>query len=64
MTQPSSDAPAPAAPPDSQPLTGAQILWTTLVREGVKVVFGSPGGAIMPAYDRLAPAVSGDSATC
>ncbi len=53
MTQPSSDAPAPAAPPDSQPLTGAQILWTTLVREGVKVVFGYPGGAIMPAYDAL-----------
>jgi len=53
MTQPSSDAPAPAGPPASQPQTGAQILWATLVREGVQVVFGYPGGAIMPAYDAL-----------
>ena len=34
-------------------LTGAQIIWETLVREGVEVVFGYPGGAIMPAYDAL-----------
>jgi acetolactate synthase I/II/III large subunit len=34
-------------------LTGAQILWRTLVREGVEVVFGYPGGAIMPAYDAM-----------
>jgi len=33
--------------------TGAQIVWEALVREGVKVVFGYPGGAIMPAYDAL-----------
>jgi acetolactate synthase-1/2/3 large subunit len=33
--------------------TGAQILWETLVAEGVEVVFGYPGGAIMPAYDAL-----------
>jgi acetolactate synthase-1/2/3 large subunit len=33
--------------------TGAQILWEALVREGVEVVFGYPGGAIMPAYDAL-----------
>jgi acetolactate synthase-1/2/3 large subunit len=32
---------------------GAQILWEVLVREGVEVVFGYPGGAIMPAYDAL-----------
>ena len=36
-----------------QTLTGAQILWESLVREGVEVVFGYPGGAIMPAYDAL-----------
>ena len=53
MTQPSSDAPAPAGAPASQTQTGAQILWATLVREGVQVVFGYPGGAIMPAYDAL-----------
>ncbi len=34
-------------------LTGAQILWEALHREGVDVVFGYPGGAIMPAYDAL-----------
>jgi acetolactate synthase-1/2/3 large subunit len=34
-------------------LTGAHILWEILVREGVEVVFGYPGGAIMPAYDAL-----------
>jgi len=33
--------------------TGAQILWDALEREGVDVVFGYPGGAIMPAYDTL-----------
>ena len=34
-------------------MTGAQILWEVLAREGVEVVFGYPGGAIMPAYDAL-----------
>ncbi len=31
--------------------TGAQIVWEMLKREGVEVVFGFPGGAIMPTYD-------------
>jgi len=34
-------------------LTGAEILWEALVAEGVEVVFGYPGGAIMPAYDAM-----------
>jgi acetolactate synthase-1/2/3 large subunit len=34
-------------------LTGAEILWATLVGEGVTTVFGYPGGAILPAYDAL-----------
>ena len=34
-------------------LTGAQILWAALVREGVTDVFGYPGGAILPAYDAM-----------
>jgi acetolactate synthase-1/2/3 large subunit len=34
-------------------MTGAQILWDCLVREGVEVVFGYPGGAILPAYDAM-----------
>jgi acetolactate synthase-1/2/3 large subunit len=33
--------------------TGAEILWETLAREGCDVVFGYPGGAIMPAYDAM-----------
>jgi acetolactate synthase-1/2/3 large subunit len=35
------------------PLTGAEIIWATLVGEGVDTVFGYPGGAILPAYDAL-----------
>ncbi len=38
---------------DKQPMTGARILWECLEREGVKTVFGYPGGAILPAYDAL-----------
>ncbi|MCA9676853.1 MAG: biosynthetic-type acetolactate synthase large subunit [Kofleriaceae bacterium] len=34
-------------------LTGSQLIWETLVAEGVDVVFGYPGGAIMPAYDAM-----------
>ena len=33
--------------------TGAEIIWKCLEREGVKHVFGYPGGAILPAYDAL-----------
>jgi acetolactate synthase I/II/III large subunit len=33
--------------------TGAQIICEALVREGVDVVFGIPGGAIMPFYHAL-----------
>lgn len=34
-------------------LTGAEIIWESLICEGVDVVFGYPGGAILPAYDAL-----------
>src|ERR1035437_2906975 len=34
-------------------LTGAEIIWATLVGEGATEVFGYPGGAILPAYDAL-----------
>ena len=33
--------------------TGAQIVWECLVREGVKTIFGYPGGAILPTYDAM-----------
>jgi acetolactate synthase-1/2/3 large subunit len=32
---------------------GSEIIWECLLREGVEVVFGYPGGAILPAYDAL-----------
>jgi len=32
---------------------GAQIIWEVLTQEGVEVVFGYPGGAILPAYDAM-----------
>jgi acetolactate synthase-1/2/3 large subunit len=34
-------------------LKGAEIVWECLVREGVEVVFGYPGGANMPIYDAM-----------
>jgi acetolactate synthase-1/2/3 large subunit len=34
-------------------LKGAEIIWECLLREGVDVVFGYPGGAILPTYDAL-----------
>ncbi|MEM9691167.1 MAG: biosynthetic-type acetolactate synthase large subunit [Myxococcota bacterium] len=38
---------------DDNRLTGAQAFWAALEREGVDVVFGYPGGAIMPIYDAI-----------
>jgi len=34
-------------------LTGAEIVWATLIAEGVTDVFGYPGGAVLPLYDAL-----------
>jgi len=33
--------------------SGAQILWESMLQEGVEVVFGYPGGSNMPIYDAL-----------
>jgi acetolactate synthase-1/2/3 large subunit len=33
--------------------TGAQILCESLVKEGVEVIFGFPGGVLLPLYDEL-----------
>ena len=51
-------APVPPTAPDPEPaesmqVTGAQALVAALERLGVDVVFGIPGGAILPAYDPL-----------
>src|SRR5215207_2522809 len=56
---PSRPAPAgaPAAAParrfDAVPMTGAQSLVRSLEEVGCEVVFGIPGGTILPAYDPL-----------
>jgi acetolactate synthase I/II/III large subunit len=34
-------------------LTGAEIIWECLIAEGVDIVYGYPGGAILPTYDAL-----------
>jgi len=52
-TPPATPAPAPALAAVTSTVTGAQMIWAVLVEQGVEVVFGYPGGAIMPAYDAL-----------
>jgi acetolactate synthase I/II/III large subunit len=42
-----------AAKHSMKKLTGAQIVIESLIAEGVDVVFGYPGGAILPTYDAL-----------
>jgi len=38
---------------DARTLAGSAILCESLIREGVEVMYGYPGGAIMPFYDAL-----------
>ena len=45
--------PGDSSSPSPRPLTGAEILWEALVAENVEVVFGYPGGAVMPIYDAM-----------
>ncbi len=48
------DHTTPAPDPGERPrLTGAEALIRSLENAGVEVVFGIPGGAILPAYDPL-----------
>src|SRR5437868_7526742 len=55
MSSPPAAAVQQRLSPHAEPAqrTGAQISWEVLTREGVEVVFGYPGGAIMPAYDAM-----------
>lgn len=39
--------------PTEETMTGAEVLIRALEKQGVEVVFGHPGGAIMPVYDAL-----------
>jgi len=43
----------PSAPPAGPRMKGASALMYALIAEGVELVFGYPGGAIMPVYDAL-----------
>lgn len=62
MSQTDAASTEPQSPPlsretmpdrNGEVLTGAEIIWEVLVRQGVDVVFGYPGGAIMPTYDAM-----------
>src|SRR3954470_13665889 len=46
-------ATAPAATQDQTQLNGAQVVIKALVEQGVDVIFGYPGGAVLPIYDAL-----------
>ena len=39
--------------PDESQVSGAEALLKSLIEEGVDTIFGYPGGAIMPVYDKL-----------
>jgi acetolactate synthase I/II/III large subunit len=51
--EPGTPQPQPLAPASPVKVTGAQALVLALERVGVDVVFGIPGGAVLPAYDPL-----------
>src|SRR3954466_6412882 len=52
--RPAVQQPAAAGPRfDQVPMTGAQSLVRSLEEVGCEVVFGIPGGTILPAYDPL-----------
>ena len=34
-------------------ISGAEAIFRCLIEEGVDTIFGYPGGAIMPVYDKL-----------
>ncbi|MCB9490334.1 MAG: acetolactate synthase large subunit, partial [Deltaproteobacteria bacterium] len=43
----------PVAEPKSTTMKGAEALVRSLEAEGVEVIFGYPGGAVLPIYDAL-----------
>ncbi len=44
---------APAEEPKKKQITGSEAVMLSLLAEDVEVIFGYPGGAIMPIYDAL-----------
>jgi len=48
-----STVPASTLPQDTVPVSGAEIVLKALAEQGVEVIFGYPGGAVLPIYDAL-----------
>ncbi len=48
-----SSVPTPAPDATQTELTGAEIVLKALVDQGVEIIFGYPGGAVLPIYDAL-----------
>jgi acetolactate synthase-1/2/3 large subunit len=42
-----------AMPVDQQSMTGSEVVLQALVEQGVEVIFGYPGGAVLPIYDAI-----------
>src|SRR4030095_8839853 len=47
------DSPAPAEVPQKTSISGSEAVLQAMIAENVEVIFGYPGGAIMPIYDAL-----------
>lgn len=52
---PQSPTPSDERNDGPQQMTGARMVWEALLREGVDLIFGHPGGAILPTYDAMSP---------
>ncbi len=58
MSTKDAKADAPKAPADQKPkapkkMTGAEMVIKALIDQGVEVIFGYPGGAVLPIYDEI-----------
>lgn len=53
MTDTKSKETATKATPKDNKMTGAEIVIQALIDQGVEVIFGYPGGAVLPIYDAL-----------
>jgi acetolactate synthase-1/2/3 large subunit len=53
MKQANETLTAPITPAADRQITGAEAILQCLLAEGVDTIFGYPGGAIMPVYDKL-----------
>lgn len=42
-----------AMPVDQKSMTGSEVVLQALVEQGVEVIFGYPGGAVLPIYDAI-----------